>query len=90
MMGQTNLASVHASEGKTSIREVHSWPPDLPDPQMHGSTTWEPKSVDPKVPVHMHQVQKPIPDEGAHACPDPWPSLGIITVNLAACLGSAL
>jgi hypothetical protein len=89
-MGQTNPASVRISEGKTSIREVHSQPPDLPNLQMHGSTAWEPKSINPKVPVHVHQAWKPISDKGAYACPDLWPSPGIITVNLAACLGLAL
>ena len=88
-MGQTNLALPCTSKGKSPVIEAHSQPPDFSDLQMQGSTTWELESIDPKAHVHMYQVQRPVFDKGASTCPDPWPSLGIITINLAGCLGSA-
>jgi len=43
-MGQMVLTSAHAHEGKMPIREAHSRPPDIPNPQRQGSTAWEPAS----------------------------------------------
>ena len=88
-MGQMVLTSARALEGKTPIGEAHGCPPDLPDPQTQGSTAWEPAFVVLKACVHMHKVRRPVPDKGARTRPDPWPSLGIIIVDLDTCIGSA-
>ena len=88
-MGQRGLTSARTHEGKMPIREVHSRPPDIPDPQRQGSITWEPASIIPKAHVHIDKAQRPILDEGAHTRPDPWPSLGIVITNLDTYLGSA-
>ena len=37
----------------------------------------------------MHQARGPVPDKGAHTCPDPWPSMGIIIINPDTCIRSA-
>jgi hypothetical protein len=37
----------------------------------------------------VHQARRPILDQGARTCPDPWPSPNIVITNWAACLGSA-
>jgi hypothetical protein len=55
-MGQMSPMLVHALEGKMPIREAHGQPPDFPNPQMQGFTTWEPESVDPKAHIRVHQV----------------------------------
>ena len=80
-MGQMGLALVRAPEGKTPIGEAHSHPPDLPDPQMQGSTVREPESDHPKARVCAHQARRPVLDEGAHTRPDPWPNLGVVIVE---------
>ena len=89
VMGQRGLTLAQALEGKMPISEAYSHPPDLPDLQMQGSTTWEPVFIIPKACVHVHKVQRPVPDEGAHMHPDPWPNLGIIIINLDTCIRSA-
>jgi hypothetical protein len=38
----------------------------------------------------VHQARRSVPDEGARARPDLWPSPDVVITNLAACLGSAL
>ena len=70
-MGQTSPASPRASEGKTSTEDAHGQPPDLPDPQTQGPTAWEPESVDSKARICVHQVGRPVLDEGARTHPDP-------------------
>jgi hypothetical protein len=50
-----------SAHGKTPIGEAHGRPPDLPDP---------------KACVHVHQARRPVPDKGACARPEPWPSAG--------------
>jgi len=89
-MGQRGLTSAQALEGKTPIGEAHARPPDLPNPQRHGSIVWEPASVVPKARVRAHQVRRPIFDEGARTRPDPWPNLGVVIVDPDTCIGSAL
>jgi len=72
------------------IREAHGRPPDIPNLQRQGSTTWEPVSVILKTQVHAHQVQRSIFDEGTCTCPDPWPNLGAVIVNPDTYFRSAL
>jgi len=36
------------------IGEAHGCPPDLPEPQMQGSTIWEPEFDDLKAHVHVN------------------------------------
>jgi len=88
-MGQMGPTPAHALEGKPLIGEAHSRPPDLPDPQTQGSIVWEPESINSKTRVHTTQVRRPILDEGARVHPDPWPSLGVVTINLDVCSWSA-
>ena len=88
-MGHRGLTLARTHEGETPIREAHGRPPDFVNPQMQGSTAWEPASTVPKAQVHMHQVRGPVPDEGAHTRPDPWPSAGVIIVDPDTCIGSA-
>lgn len=75
-----------------SVREERGQPPDFPDQQVLGFIFWEPKPTVPKASVSVNQVRRAILNEGVLARPDrsdPWPGLGIIAVNLTACLGSA-
>jgi len=88
-MGQRGLTSAQALEGKMPIREAYGHPPDLPDLQTQGSTAWEPVFIIPKAHVHVHKVQRPVPDEGAHMCPNLWLNLGVIIVNPDTCIRSA-
>jgi len=88
-MGQMVLTSAHALEGKTPIGEAHGRPPDTPDPQRQGSTAWEPMFAIPKARVRVHEARKPVLDMGAHTCPNPWPDLDAVIVNLDTCIGSA-
>ena len=81
-ISQTGLISTRALEGMTLIREVHGRPPNLPDPLMQGSTVWEPEFDIPKARVHVHQTQRPVLNEGVHMCPDLWPSLTVVIVDL--------
>ena len=60
-------------------------PPDLPDPQTLGSTVWEAELGDPKAHVRATQARSSGVDEGAHPCPDPQPSLGVITTDPDTC-----
>jgi len=87
--GQMGLMSARTYEGQMPIGEAHGRPPDIPDPQRQGSTTWEPASVIPKARVRAHQVRRPLLDMGAHTRPDPWPSLGVIIVDPDTCIRSA-
>jgi len=87
--GQMGLMSARTYEGQMPIGEVHSCPPDLPNPQMQGSIIWEPAFAAPKARVCAHQAQRPLLDMGAHTCPDLWPSLGVIIVNPDTCIRSA-
>jgi hypothetical protein len=50
-----------SAHGKTPIGEAHGCPPDLPNL---------------KACVHVHQAQRPVPDEGACVRPELWPSVG--------------
>ena len=89
VMSQTGLTSMHTLEGMMLIGEAHGCPPEIPDLLMQGSTIWEPEFNIPKACVCMHQAQKPVLDKGAHMCPDLWPSLTVIIVNLDAYFRSA-
>ena len=88
-IGHRGLISVWTHEGETPIREAHGHPPDFINPQMQGSTTWEPASVVLKAQVRVLKTQRPVLDKGAHTCPDLWPSLGIVIVDPDTCSGSA-
>jgi len=90
VMGQIGQTSVWALEGKTPTGEVHGCPPDLPDPQTRSSIALEQGVVDPKAHVHVHQVWRPVIDKSACTCPDLWPSLGIVTIDLDIYFRSAL
>jgi hypothetical protein len=70
-----------APEGKQPLGTVHGRLPDLPDPYSRGSTIPELATFVPKAPVRAYQAWRPVPDEGACARPDPWPSLGIATAD---------
>src|SRR5712691_11269170 len=72
-MGQMSPTSARAREGSTPIGEVHG-PPNSPDPQMQRSTVREPEPHNLKARVHAHQARRPVFDDGAHTCPDPWPN----------------
>ena len=48
-----------------------------------------PQPVEPMAEVHAHQARKPVLDEGACMCPDPWHSLSVVIVDPDACSGSA-
>ena len=74
--GLMGLTLARAPEGKESLAEAHGRPPDLLNPQMRGSTIWEPESIDPKARVRAHQTRRPIVEEGARMRHDPWPSPG--------------
>jgi len=89
-MGQMVLTSAHTLEGKTPIGEAHGRPPDTPNLQWQGSTAWEPMFAIPKACVRVHEVWRPVLDEGACMRPDPWPSPGIVIINPDTCIGSAL
>ena len=84
-MGHTSLAS----EGKTSTGDTHGQPPDFPDSQTQSSTAWETESVDSKARICVHQARRPVPNDCTRTRPDRWSTLGVVNVNLAACLGSA-
>ena len=88
-MGQMVPTLAQALEGKTPIGEAHGRPPDLPNLQMQGSTTWEPAFVVPKAHVCVHQAWRPVPNEGARTHPDLWPSPDIVIVNPDTCIRSA-
>ena len=90
-MGQMSPASARALEGKAPIGEAHGRPPDLPNPQTPRSAVLEPESDDPKACVRTHQAQRSVVEveEGAHVRPDPWSSLGVVTIDPAAYFGSA-
>ena len=87
--GQMGLMSARTYEGQMPIGEAHSRPPDLPDPQTQGSTAWEPAFIILKAHVHVHKVQGPVPDKGAHMRPNPWPNLGVVIIDPDTCIGSA-
>jgi len=87
--GQMGLTLAWTYEGQMPIGEAHGRPPDLPNLQRQSSINWEPVFVVPKACVHVHKVRRPVPDKGAHTCPDPWPSPGIIIVDPDTCIGSA-
>jgi hypothetical protein len=70
--GQTSPTSAHAQEGKSPIGEAHGRPPDLPSPQMLGSTVWEPKSIDQKASVPVYQALRPVSNGCSRTCSDPW------------------
>jgi len=63
------------------VGEAHGHPPNLANQLTLSSIIWELGSVNPKAHVHMHQVQRPVLNEGAHMCPNPWPNLGIINTS---------
>ena len=89
-MDQISPASARVLEGKFAHRRGAGPPSsDLPDPQTQGSAIWEPEYDDPKARVRAHQTRRPVPDKSARVRPDPWPSLGVVTINWDACLGSA-
>jgi len=71
------------------VREAHGQPPDLPNLQRQGSIVWKPVFIVPKACVCGHEAWRPMLDEGAQICPDPWPNLGIITTDPDICIGSA-
>ena len=56
---------------------------------MQRSTVWEPDFNNLKARVHTHQVRRPVLDEGAHVCPNLWPTPSVIIVNLDTYFGSA-
>jgi len=87
--GQRSLTLAHTLEGNMPIGEAHGRPPDFANPQTQGSTAWEPAFVVPKARVCAHQARNPVFDEGACMRPDPWPNLGIVTINPDTCIGSA-
>jgi len=87
--GHRGLTSAWTHEGKMPIGEAHGRPPDLPNPQRQSSIAWEPMSIVPKAQVRVHQARRPVPDEGGHTCPDPWPNLGTVIVDPDSCIGSA-
>lgn len=89
-MGQIGLTSARALEGNTPIGEAHGLPPDLPNSRGHGSIVWELAFVGSEARVCVHKARRPVLDERAHTRPDPWPSLGIITIDPDIYLGSAL
>jgi len=89
-MGQIGLTSARALEGNTPIGGAHGRPPDLPNSQEHGSIVWELAFVGSKARVRVHKARRPVLDERACTHPDPWPSLGIITIDPDIYLGSAL
>lgn len=63
--------SAHVIKGKMPIGEVHERPPELPDTYPRGSITSEHFAINPKGHVRAYQAQRPIPDEGARARPEP-------------------
>ena len=89
VMGQRGLTLACTLEGQMPIEEAHGRPLDLPNLQRQGSIVWELVFVVPKAHVRTAQVQRPVPDEGAHTCPDLWPSLGIVTIDPDVYFGSA-
>ena len=44
----------------------------------------EQNTIDLKALIHVHQVQRPVPDKGASAHIDPWPNLGTIHTKMDA------
>ena len=56
---------------------------------MQGPIVWELWSVKTIAKIRAYQVRRPVLDEGARTCPDPWPSLGIVIVDPDTCIGSA-
>jgi len=89
-MGHRGLTSAWTHEGKTPIGEAHSHSPDIPDLQTQGSIILEPAFAVPKAHVYVHKARRPILNKGACTHPDPWPSPGIIIINLDTCIRSAL
>jgi hypothetical protein len=69
-VGQTS------AQGMTPLGEVHERPPDLPDPYPRGSAAPEHVIVDPKACARIYEARRPVPDEGACVCPEPWPNAG--------------
>ena len=88
-MGQMGRTSALALEGKTPTGEAHGRPPGLPDPQARSTIASEQGVIGPKACVNAHQARRPIVDKNARSCPDPWPSLGIITIDPDIYFGSA-
>ena len=79
--GQDSQVSARVLEGRTPLGMAHGRPPDPADPYMQGSTVLERNTVDPKALVHVHQAQRPVPNEGADVHIDPWPNPGTIHIN---------
>ena len=69
------LVLARGPKSKIPIGEVQNRPPDFPDPQTQGSIVLEPQSDDP---------QGPFVEEGACVRRVPWPSTGIIDIDLDA------
>ena len=69
------LVLVRGPKGKIPIGEAQTRPPDFPDPQTQGSIVLELESDD---------LRGPIVEEGACVRRMPWPSPGIIDIDLNA------
>ena len=60
-----------AHERASRPSEADGCPPSLPAPETGGWTVWEPKSLDTKASVPLHQAGRPVPNARSRTCPDP-------------------
>jgi hypothetical protein len=87
---QSSWASARAPESQTPCGEAHPHPPDPPDPKSRSSIVVEQAIVVPKAKGRAHQAQRPVFDESAPVCPDPWPSPGIVETDPDVYTGSSV
>jgi hypothetical protein len=80
-MCQSSWASAHAPKSQTPCGEAHPHSPDPPDPKLQSSIVVEQAIVVPKAKGRAHQAQRPVFNESAPVCLDPWPSLGIVETD---------
>lgn len=75
---QDSQALVHTFKGKMPLEIAHGHPPNPTNPYMRGFTILEQNSINLKALVYVHQVWRPIPNDGAGVHINPWPDLSII------------